>query len=248
MKIGFVSDIHEDIVSLQKAIDLLKSKNCDQIICLGDSIGSASYRSMDYFDTKNARDCVTLIQQECVANLLGNHDYHHIQKTSLLNQVFSFPKNWFELSKEQRQDMANNKVWLYDNDYPTNLTEANISFLRDSKEYHVNDSLFFSHYLFPDISGDTKKFHKKYHKIAVHFDWMKKENCTIGFVGHEHPHFPKILSKDGKTNNIEWNTPTIIKANQVVVCPAVCQQQKKSQGVLIFDTKTNEALGLKINP
>ena len=35
MQLGFISDIHEDITSLQKALRLLEREKVDSIICLG---------------------------------------------------------------------------------------------------------------------------------------------------------------------------------------------------------------------
>ena len=37
MKLGFISDIHEDIVSLERALEILLKEQCDQIICLGET-------------------------------------------------------------------------------------------------------------------------------------------------------------------------------------------------------------------
>ncbi len=42
MLLGVISDIHEDIIALEKALTFLEKRNCDQIICLGDIVGYAN--------------------------------------------------------------------------------------------------------------------------------------------------------------------------------------------------------------
>ena len=39
MKIGIISDIHEDIKRLKEALAILHKQKCDQIVCLRDFVG-----------------------------------------------------------------------------------------------------------------------------------------------------------------------------------------------------------------
>ena len=57
---------------------------------------------------------------------------------------------------------------------------------------------------------------------------MQTQKCKIGFVGHEHPLFPKIISENG-IKEMEWNKETQINENEIMVCPAICLQKKKNQ-------------------
>ena len=36
MKIAVISDIHANLIALEKALEDIKSQNCDKIFCLGD--------------------------------------------------------------------------------------------------------------------------------------------------------------------------------------------------------------------
>lgn len=39
MKLGILSDIHEDITSLNTALRIFEDKKCDKLLCLGDILG-----------------------------------------------------------------------------------------------------------------------------------------------------------------------------------------------------------------
>lgn len=63
-RIGIISDIHGNYPALKAVITQLESRNCDEIICLGDIAG---YYSM-------INECVSLIIEKGVFCLKGNHD------------------------------------------------------------------------------------------------------------------------------------------------------------------------------
>ena len=39
MKIGLITDIHENVEKLREAIKLADIQNCDELVCLGDIVG-----------------------------------------------------------------------------------------------------------------------------------------------------------------------------------------------------------------
>ncbi|HLX13420.1 MAG TPA: metallophosphoesterase family protein, partial [Bacteroidota bacterium] len=64
MKIAIVSDIHANIEALNKALEIVKTKGADEIVCLGDTVGYGA----------SPNECVELIRATTDHVLLGNHD------------------------------------------------------------------------------------------------------------------------------------------------------------------------------
>jgi putative phosphoesterase len=63
MKIGIISDIHANLIALEKVMG--KLEKCDEIICAGDVVGYYPY----------SNEVVELLRKERVHSVLGNHDY-----------------------------------------------------------------------------------------------------------------------------------------------------------------------------
>jgi Icc-related predicted phosphoesterase len=96
MKLAFISDIHEDIVSLRLAISMLEKYKPDKLICLGDICGfNPLYYK--YFDQRNAHECLRIIKQNCDVILPGNHDYYASKSLPGISPKFEFPANWYVL-------------------------------------------------------------------------------------------------------------------------------------------------------
>ena len=116
MKIGIISDIHEDISSLNNALRIIEQKQCDKLICLGDILG---YDCNFYPKVKirNASECISLIRKNCDWTVVGNHDLFAINKLPLSMNGFRYPDNWYELSIKQRKDLSLGKLWLYENEF-----------------------------------------------------------------------------------------------------------------------------------
>jgi len=61
---GIISDVHGNFPALEKVVSELRSRGCDEIVCLGDVAG---YYSM-------INECIDLIRREGIICLKGNHD------------------------------------------------------------------------------------------------------------------------------------------------------------------------------
>ena len=73
MKLGIISDIHEDLLSLKVAMSRLEQKHCDEIICLGDTVGFSLPHHKNVY-SKDANYCVELVKVNCNVVVAGNHD------------------------------------------------------------------------------------------------------------------------------------------------------------------------------
>jgi len=64
MRIAIISDIHSNLEALEKTLEIIKQKNIDEIICLGDIVGYGA----------NPNECLALVRQHARHIMLGNHD------------------------------------------------------------------------------------------------------------------------------------------------------------------------------
>lgn len=64
MRIAIISDIHANLEALTTALEDIKERDVEKIICLGDVVGYGA----------NPNECIGLVQKHCETTLLGNHD------------------------------------------------------------------------------------------------------------------------------------------------------------------------------
>ena len=61
MLLGILADVHEDIIRLEESLETFKSRNVDEIICLGDIVGfCVPYYS--YLKTRDSNKVVKLTE------------------------------------------------------------------------------------------------------------------------------------------------------------------------------------------
>jgi predicted phosphodiesterase len=73
MKLGLITDIHEQSGSLRRVLTAASGQGCEAIACLGDITGW----DMDLYPTtdgRSATECIRLIRENCTWVLAGNHD------------------------------------------------------------------------------------------------------------------------------------------------------------------------------
>lgn len=189
MKIAFLSDIHEDLDNLQKAIKHAESENCDSIICLGDTLGYPSKRGK-YGNSKNVNACIEILRKEGTKTICGNHDLFHLKRFPKHATGISIPENWYELPPPEKTSTTDGLVWNYSDDDPVILSDENISFMLSTEEYEIlsttDCNIFLSHFVAPNISGFISTFKGKEKKLKAHFNCMEQNNCSISICGHLH--------------------------------------------------------------
>lgn len=247
MKIAIISDIHEDIISLQKALNIIEKEQCEQIICLGDIIGCSS-KHCEYNLTKDANECINLIIKNNIKTIIGNHDLLHIKKTPIFNAGFNYSKNWYELELFEREKLSINKTWIYYSEAHTNLNTTSIEFLNNQKEYFIENykelNILFSHNYYPDFSGSLFNTHFTPNQLKEHFLFMENNNCLLSFCGHRH--IQGVLSS-GKTKSNKFSAlfhkftyyrfglEKVKNQLQFLTLPAIANQNQLN-GFVIFDT------------
>ncbi len=241
MRIAVISDIHEDLYHLQQAIRKIKRLKCDKIVCLGD-ISGFSVPHYTYLQTRNASECLKLVKESCDIIVIGNHDLYAAKMIPHDSHYFSYPDNWYDLDYRQKLMASKGKVWLYMKDeLDPCYTYDDIAFIRSlplKASLKIDKhTLFFSHYIFPNISGDAAVFlDQQENGLAMHLSYMQENEYQIAFSGHTH--FPglyivmkeRIIQKSFKMEMIKKNP-------SLVFVPAIARGRNRS-GFIIFDTET----------
>lgn len=250
MKLGIISDIHEDIIRLKEAFAIFRKKKCRQIVCLGDITGySVPYHG--YMLSRNAHEVIELLKKRVEFSIMGNHDLYSIKKLPKYKARFPYPKNWYSLDYWARKKLSDNRIYLYEHhELSPLLTKKDERFINRLPEYVVkkydDKNMFFSHSAYPDLVGTDIFDPDKPGNLRRHFAFMKKHDCTIGFSGHAHYEGVKIFTKD-KIRKIPFNKTVKIKDGMTwFLCPSVLKGEF-ANGVLIFDTEKMNIRAIPLN-
>ncbi len=249
MKIGFLSDIHEDIASLQKALKLLEQEKVDSIICLGDIVGF----TLPFYKNINDRDadvCIKLVKENCSQTVIGNHDLYAIKKIPTYNSNFNYGENWYSLDYEKRAKLSKNRIWLYeDSEIPVTLNDESIEYLNELAEYSTvlagDADIFISHFCFPDFSGSAIFFPEQPFHLLKHFEFTQNLNCSISFSGHGHPE-GCVYTNEDKLSLLKFGEYNLNDCKCWIVVPCVAKTSRKN-GVLVFNTEDHSIKTLELN-
>ena len=205
MKIGVITDIHEDVVKLGKVIKLADAQKCDELVCLGDIVGY-DRRFYGYSTTRSAKLCLELIRSNCRWIVAGNHDLFAMAKVPSYSNGFAYPDSWFTMNAGERKQVSGGKVWCYEGDAPNDLDEADKIYLNSLPE-HITASftditILFSHYIFPDFTGSTTMYIERNHQLNDHWQFMKNNKINFSFSGHSHTSFAGFAYQ-GKMNGVK---------------------------------------------
>ncbi len=185
MKTGVITDIHEDLISLKKSMEIFENQNCDELICLGDIVGfDPNYHT--HSDGRNASECIHIIKQNCKYIVAGNHDIyaldrHRLEFDDLNNQI-----DYEHLKYNAKYDSLNY------NDLPVkNFTVKDYEFIEN-----LDTSLIIgfggfivsiSHSVFPDLTGKSLIRQNNPWEFKSHFEYLKQNHCDFSIGGHLHP-------------------------------------------------------------
>ncbi|MBE0644352.1 MAG: metallophosphoesterase family protein [Bacteroidetes bacterium] len=239
MKIGLVSDIHEDYASLCAASAALEKAQCDRLVCLGDIVGF-SFPFQQSVGRRNADACIAFVRNECVAAVAGNHDLYALRRIPRFTAGFQYGEDWYDLDESTRRGRAADILWRYEDfDIPQQLSAGSVEYLAALPEFHVAHfdelTIFFSHFRYPDLSGSVVGSLRSDH-LHEHFHFVRDQNCDLSFSGHGHPEgFAK--AENGRLEFNGFGAHSIHRGPHWMVCPAVARTGRAS-GVMTFDTST----------
>lgn len=249
MKLGFITDIHEDVQNLEKAFSILSNEKCDTVICLGDIVGFTIpfYR---YIQTRDAEECVRLVRENCSVVVTGNHDLYAVKKIPQHKFGFNYTADWYELEYEMRAKKAKNRIWLYeDSELKCNLSEGAKEYLRNLKEIEIrkydNINFLFSHFCYPDFSGSAIYFPREPFHLTRHFDYMKNNNCRVSFSGHGHPEGVIVVDESNFLTS-GFGVHQLTDDMQWIVIPCVARTSRLN-GIAVLDTAEKEFKTISFN-
>ena len=219
MRLAILSDIHEDLPSLQKVLKKIKKKGSDLCVCLGDISGFSKpfYR---YRRTRNASGCLELIRETCEIIIPGNHDLH------AAGRIPELPAD------------ATYEYWPHEEDLDPGYSEEEKAFLSGLPEHRVlpnrKNGILFSHYASPNISGCIKGFYSSGEEFKSHYQLMQENNCTLGFTGHTHVRgFYQVTS--ARYRHYGYKSHILKDFPEIIGVPPVTRNNFRT-GFCIFDT------------
>ncbi len=255
MKIGIVSDIHEDANLLKEAFKVLRAEGCHQIVCLGDLTGYDFFDHSDaytgFLKSRNAHEVIKMVKEECEFVLVGNHDLYSIKKLPKHKADFQYAENWYALDYQTRQELSKGKVHLYEHtSLSPLLTKEDMLYIEHLPEYVIKKygdlKILFSHYAYPDLTGDTQFNIKTSKDVHQHFMFMKKHGCTLGISGHDHCDGIKIFTEN-TVSKIPFNKSVQLTDEMTWLHGPCVVNGGRPNGVLILNTDTMELTAIPLN-
>jgi predicted phosphodiesterase len=248
MRIGFISDIHEDIQNLRGALKILNTQQVDEVVCLGDIVGY-SVPNFRFMESRDAAACVQLAKSHCCKVIPGNHDLYAIRKTPEFRGGFNFGTNWYNQDYKIRQMKGEDHVWLYEEtELSALLSQSEKTYLHSLPETESLQTdalnLGFTHYIYPNASGSEVGFVREISDFEKHLNWMKKNGFNFSFSGHGHIE-GLVVATEKNFDHYDFGQTVKMEKFSAVIGPCIARG-KKETGIMIFDTGSFEVTALQI--
>ncbi len=192
MKIGIITDIHENVSMLEAVLRVADDQGCDELACLGDIAGYDS-RFYNYHFRRSARQCVSLVRSNCRWVVAGNHDLHAASRLPSWSNGHRYPDHWFKMTPSERREASGGLVWSFEGEDPNDLGDEEIAYLNTIPEYEIVSengmTLLLSHYVYPDFTGSTTRYVARQHHIKELWKFMHHHGVSFSLSGHSHKPF-----------------------------------------------------------
>ncbi|MFC2115567.1 metallophosphoesterase [Bacteroidota bacterium] len=237
MKLAVISDIHSDLISLEKALKKIRDAGCDRILCLGDIVGY-DYHYAGHLNGRDPNACVKMVRENCDDVILGNHDLHAILKLPSNHREIGMPGDWYELDLGERARISDNRFWLYDDELDDPLNEESRVYLMQLKEMLVIEdkklNILATHFIWPDITGSMQRSPASLKDFREHLKLVKMNRCVVGLAGHAHLEGYAQISKKVYGMNY-YRKADLMSQSQVIIVPAITRGKGRN-GYLVLDT------------
>lgn len=189
MKLGIITDIHENTTALETVLRLADNARCDHIACLGDIAGYDS-RFAGWSFSRSASRCVSLIRSNCSWVVAGNHDLFAASRLPSWVNGFTYPGGWFNMTAAEKRAASDGMVWTYDTEMPGDLKDDDLEYLRSLPEFVIlNEAppgILLSHYVCPDFTGSTTRRVMKQRHLGELWGFMNQSGVRFSLSGHFH--------------------------------------------------------------
>ncbi len=195
MKVGVITDIHEDLNSLKKGLDFFEKNSCNEIICLGDIVGFDP-KIHSHSEFRNSSECIHIIKENCKYIVAGNHDIYALDRLS-----FSIDDNldYNQIKHKKEYDSLNY------NDLPLeNFSIKDYEFIESLPKYIISNFdgnvVLLSHSVFPDITGKLLIRQNNTWEFNQHIHFLRTNHCKFSLGGHLHS--KGITKSDNNSNSL----------------------------------------------
>jgi predicted phosphodiesterase len=254
MRIGIVTDIHENTAMLSEALRQASVYKCDEIVCLGDIVGF-DHRFYTYTPLHSAKGCLDLVRSSCRWIVPGNHDLFAAKRVPSYTNGFEYPENWFSMDLEDRRRISRGRIWTYDGETPNDLEEEDLIFLRSLPEYIIlpfsGADCLFSHYIYPDFTGSTTQYIERNNHLTPLWDFLDRNKIIYSFSGHSHNHFAGLAYRGGRSffkaiHSVPSQTINLGNEMVLILLPPVAGEKGRT-GFSIIDSDSLKLEIIAIN-
>lgn len=174
MKIAIISDIHGNLEALNKTLEDIKKRKCDEIICLGDIIAKGIHSS----------ECVKLIKEKCKVVIQGNCD------------------RYFTLEHKNIENLPEIEVKRI-NWNKHNLNDEEINYLRNLPycyEFFMSGSLVRLFHATPKVDNEAvinlDGINRKYEMFLPSENTISQNVADVVIYGHlHHQYMDRLYNK-----------------------------------------------------
>ena len=220
---AIITDIHGNLEGLNAIIDDIKTKDIDDIYCLGDTIDIGT----------NSKECVDKLIELNIKTILGNHELYLLRGTDIEPSIVGDEKEHYKWVKES-------------------LTDKEINFIKSCPLYYEinvdyngkvpSKKIILCHYL---IKNEKLKqpFEENLLKKDINL-WIKYNNPNITYIiGHLHKSF-NVNEVDGISGDYIENTGEL--TNIEIVDSAGCSYDDFVSYMIIEIDKTIKFTKVKV--